>query len=74
MRRDEHIAIPGGELQFRKTARFDREIELGEHPDIRRLSAEQSNSSQIIDDIAVLKIVRKVLSRASIPKRRSRAI
>ena len=60
IRREEKLAIPGGELQFRKGPGFDA-IEFDEHPEIRRLSAEQSNSSQIIADAGVLKIVRKVL-------------
>jgi maltose alpha-D-glucosyltransferase/alpha-amylase len=55
------LRIDGGTLQASRTARLD-EIELPETLTIRRLSAEQSNSSQIIDDLLVLKVVRKVLS------------
>ncbi|MGI4745428.1 MAG: maltose alpha-D-glucosyltransferase [Janthinobacterium lividum] len=51
----------GQRIEFRKTARLD-EIERPAEMNIRRLSAEQSNSSQIIDDQLVLKVVRKVLS------------
>ena len=61
IRREERIALPDGELQFRKGPTFDG-LDLPEPPDIRRLSAEQSNSSQIISDLLVLKIIRKVLA------------
>lgn len=61
IRREETIETEAGELRFRKGPGFDA-IEFGDTPTIRRLSAEQSNSSQIISDVAVLKIVRKVLS------------
>ena len=55
------FTIPGGgELRFRKTERLD-ELAFEAEPSIRRLSAEQSNSSQIVEDKAVLKIVRHVL-------------
>ena len=59
--REERVAIPGGEIQFRKGPTFDA-LDLPDTPDIRRLSAEQSNSSQIISDLLVLKVIRKVLS------------
>ncbi|WP_419728782.1 maltose alpha-D-glucosyltransferase [Lichenicola sp.] len=51
----------GQRLEFRKTDRLDQ-IEQPTEMAIRRLSAEQSNSSQIINDQLVLKVVRKVLS------------
>ena len=60
LRREETIPVADGELRFRKGPGFDA-IDFGEPLSIRRLSAEQSNSSQIISDAAVLKIVRKVL-------------
>ena len=53
--------MPDGELHFRKGPTFDG-LDLPEPPEIRRLSAEQSNSSQIISDALVLKIIRKVLA------------
>ncbi len=55
------LAFPGGELRFRTTSRGDL-LDLPEGAEIRRLSAEQSNSSQIIGDAVVLKVVRKVLA------------
>ena len=61
IRKQSTIRIEGGALQFRKTDRLD-EVALPDTLAIRRLSAEQSNSSQIIDDLLVLKIVRKVLA------------
>ena len=54
------LQLESGTLQFSKTDRFD-ELELPSPPTVRRLSAEQSNSSQIVDDLLVLKIIRKVL-------------
>ncbi len=57
------ITVPfdGGELEFRKTFRLD-EIDLPEDSPIHRLSAEQSNSTLIINDEVVIKVVRKVLA------------
>ena len=51
----------GGRLVFSKTDRLDQ-VQLRDEMKIRRLSAEQSNSSAIIDNQLVLKVVRKVLS------------
>ena len=51
------VAISGGTLQWRRTEAF-----VTPPPGIRRLSAEQSNSSMILGDAAVLKLVRKVLA------------
>ena len=51
----------GGRIAFSKTDRFDA-VERPAEIHVRRLSAEQSNSSMIIDDQLVLKVVRKVLS------------
>jgi maltose alpha-D-glucosyltransferase/alpha-amylase len=55
------IPIEGGELQFRPTSRMAA-LELAPDADIRRLSAEQSNSSWIVGDAIVLKLVRRVLA------------
>ncbi len=51
--------LASGEIRFQPTARL-AEIDFPAKPDIRRLSAEQSNSSLIIGDLAVLKLVRRV--------------
>jgi maltose alpha-D-glucosyltransferase/alpha-amylase len=53
------MRLANGEIRFRPTARL-AEIDLPRKPDIRRLSAEQSNSSLIIGDFAVFKLVRRV--------------
>jgi maltose alpha-D-glucosyltransferase/alpha-amylase len=53
-------SLANGEIRFIPTARL-AEIEFPLKPEIRRLSAEQSNSSLIIDDLAVFKLVRRVL-------------
>ncbi len=60
LRASETIAIEGGgTLQFRPTSLM-AELDLPEKAEIRRLSAEQSNSSLIIADTVVLKVVRRV--------------
>jgi len=48
-----------GEIVFHSTSLMDR-LELPEDAAIRRLSAEQSNSSLVLGDALVLKIVRRV--------------
>ncbi len=47
-------------IQFIPTDRF-AELELGDQPEIRWLAAEQSNSSLVIADKVVLKLVRRLL-------------
>ena len=51
--------LANGEIRFLPTARL-AEIDLPTEPEIRRLSAEQSNSSLITGDVAVFKLVRRV--------------
>ena len=51
--------LVAGEIRFMPTMRL-AEIEFPPAPAIRRLSAEQSNSSLIIGDLAVLKLVRRL--------------
>ena len=48
-----------GEIRFLPTARL-KETDFPRTPDIRRLSAEQSNSSLIVGDQAVFKLLRRV--------------
>ena len=55
------LEVPGGELRFVPTSRAEQ-IHLADDAEIRRLSAEQSNSSLVIGDLVVLKIVRRVLA------------
>ncbi len=55
------IPIGQGELQFRPTSRMEA-LDLAPDAEIRRLSAEQSNSSWIVGDAIVLKLVRRVLA------------
>ncbi len=55
------VLFAGGQLVFRKTPRLDAR-DVPPDAEIRRLSAEQSNSSLIIGNAIVLKIVRRVLA------------
>ena len=61
MRAQSTVPFDGGELEFRKTLRLD-DIDLPEESPIHRLSAEQSNSTLIVNDEVVIKVVRKVLA------------
>ncbi len=61
MRAERRLNFAGGRLEFSKTSLLD-ELGVADEFEIRRLSAEQSNSSLIADDKLVLKIVRKVLA------------
>ncbi|MCB8875253.1 maltose alpha-D-glucosyltransferase [Acidisoma silvae] len=53
------IAIPDGEIRFEPSSIADAVV-LGEAPEIRRLSAEQSNSSLVVGDDLVIKLIRHV--------------
>ena len=55
------IPFAGGRLEFRKTNMLN-EMVLPDDLNIHRLSAEQSNSSLIVDEQIVIKIIRKVLA------------
>jgi maltose alpha-D-glucosyltransferase/alpha-amylase len=61
LRQKLRLAIPAGEIWFVPTSRMD-ELELAPDAEIRRLSAEQSNSSLVIGDTLVMKIVRRVVA------------
>jgi maltose alpha-D-glucosyltransferase/alpha-amylase len=54
-------ALPSedGEIHFIPTDALDQ-LDIGSEPGIRRLSAEQSNSSLVIGDAAVLKVIRHI--------------
>jgi maltose alpha-D-glucosyltransferase/alpha-amylase len=53
------IALPQGELRFESTS-IAAAIEMPEQPEIRRFAAEQSNSSLVMGDLVVLKLLRHV--------------
>ncbi len=55
------VPLEQGELSFRPTSRMTG-LEMPTPPEIRRLSAEQSNSSWIVGDTLVLKLVRRELA------------
>ena len=60
----EHAVVPTvqkSEIRFVPTTRFGELDELGDTPEIRWISAEQSNSSLIVGERAVLKLVRRLI-------------
>jgi maltose alpha-D-glucosyltransferase/alpha-amylase len=59
MREGAVVRTDHGEIRFLATSRL-ASLEMPEAPEIRRLSAEQSNSSLIYGDQVVLKLLRKV--------------
>jgi maltose alpha-D-glucosyltransferase/alpha-amylase len=59
LRRGETLKLSEGELRFLPTSRADG-LTLAPEAEIRRFSAEQSNSSLVIGDAVVLKILRHV--------------
>ena len=61
LRAERTLNFADGKLVFRKGALLN-DVVLAEDAPILRLSAEQSNSSLIVDDSVVLKVVRKVLA------------
>jgi maltose alpha-D-glucosyltransferase/alpha-amylase len=54
------IETDDGEIRFEATDRMD-DVTVGHDADINWLSAEQSNSSLIIGDVAILKLFRRVV-------------
>jgi maltose alpha-D-glucosyltransferase/alpha-amylase len=61
LRTSRAVPIPLGEVRFVPTERF-ASLNLPEPLNIRWLSAEQSNSSLIINDTLVIKLVRRVIA------------
>ena len=61
LREGRRAEFSGGRMEFRPTPLFTA-LELPADAEIQRLSAEQSNSSLIVGEEVVLKIVRKVLA------------
>ncbi|RAR68244.1 trehalose synthase [Paraburkholderia unamae] len=60
----ERAAVPTVQqstIRFEPTARLD-ELDLGDAPEVRWLAAEQSNSSLVIAETLVLKIVRRLMA------------
>ncbi len=57
LRSNASLPCPDGEVRFISTDEL-ASLDLGDEPAIRRLSAEQSNSSLVIEDCAVLKLIR----------------
>jgi maltose alpha-D-glucosyltransferase/alpha-amylase len=53
------LATDDGEIRFMPTSRLG-EIDLGTAPELRFLSAEQSNSSVVLGDQLILKLIRRV--------------
>jgi maltose alpha-D-glucosyltransferase / alpha-amylase len=53
------VSVSEGEVRCVPTSFLDA-IDIPENPEIRRLSAEQSNSSLIVADLVVMKIIRRV--------------
>jgi len=53
------LSVSEGEARCIPTSYLDA-IKIPENPEIRRLSAEQSNSSLIVADLVVMKIIRRV--------------
>jgi maltose alpha-D-glucosyltransferase/alpha-amylase len=54
------VTVSEGEVRCVPTSSLDA-IQIPENPEIRRLSAEQSNSSLIVADLVVMKIIRRVM-------------
>ncbi len=59
LRAAEHLPCPGGELRFVPTSRL-AQIELPEDAEVRLLAAEQSNSSLVIGDRVIIKLIRRI--------------
>jgi maltose alpha-D-glucosyltransferase/alpha-amylase len=57
--RDETIDSELGRVRFQRSAAFEK-VPMPQQPVVRRLGAEQSNSSSLIEDCAVLKIYRRL--------------
>ena len=59
LRAQANLPSQDGEVRFIPTEELAK-LEMGNEPAIRRMSAEQSNSSLIIEDMAVLKVIRHI--------------
>jgi len=54
------VPVEGGEIRCLPTSHLAK-VELPENPEIRRLSAEQSNSSIIVGQKIIMKLIRRVM-------------
>ncbi|MFC7513822.1 maltose alpha-D-glucosyltransferase [Herbaspirillum sp. GCM10030257] len=59
LRAQAKVASEDGEICFIPTGELDK-IDIGKEPTVRRMSAEQSNSSLILEDAMVLKVIRHI--------------
>ncbi len=60
LRRELSIDVDGGEVRFVRSPALDA-VELSEHPEVHRLSVEQSNTSMMIDRDIIWKVYRRPL-------------
>ena len=60
MRGGATLAAEDGQIRFIPTAALD-EVDVGPEPAVRRMAGEQSNSSLVLQDAMVLKIIRRLL-------------
>jgi maltose alpha-D-glucosyltransferase/alpha-amylase len=58
--RDARLAVPEGEIRFKAVPGMSAGLKIGPDDEINWISAEQSNSSLIIDDAVVLKVFRRL--------------
>jgi maltose alpha-D-glucosyltransferase/alpha-amylase len=59
VRRGDQVPFENGTLQFKPTAAFEA-LAKPEHPSVRRIGAEQSNTTVLIEDHLVLKLYRRI--------------
>ncbi|WP_137391867.1 maltose alpha-D-glucosyltransferase [Rhodoligotrophos defluvii] len=59
MREQRRVSSEGGEIRFSSTEQL-RRLDIAETPEIRRLGAEQSNTSVLLDSKVMLKLYRKL--------------
>ncbi len=65
LRADTHLSATDGTVSFHRTRALDA-VELSPEPTIKRLGVEQSNTSIVIDDKAVVKVIRRVEEGVSV--------
>ena len=60
LRRELSLDVDGGQVRFVRSPALDA-VELSEHPEVHRLSVEQSNTSMMIDRAMIWKVYRRPL-------------